>query len=105
MFFSWSRNRSFGKGPKKRELTDFNYSQSPPSFSLYKKVNFCRLVRTERLVFLVFFPLLQIFPLSTVAVSPRGRCPQEPVWSWGHRGQGNLRWVYQQGLPGTFVSA
>lgn len=33
MFFSWSRNRSFGKGPKKRELTDFNYSQSPPSFS------------------------------------------------------------------------
>uniref|UniRef100_A0A3Q1GPE3 Regulator of G protein signaling 12b n=1 Tax=Acanthochromis polyacanthus TaxID=80966 RepID=A0A3Q1GPE3_9TELE len=26
MFFSWSRNRSFGKGPKKRELTDFNYS-------------------------------------------------------------------------------
>uniref|UniRef100_A0A3P8TGY5 Regulator of G protein signaling 12b n=1 Tax=Amphiprion percula TaxID=161767 RepID=A0A3P8TGY5_AMPPE len=27
MFFSWSRNRSFGKGPKKRELTDFNYSQ------------------------------------------------------------------------------
>lgn len=31
MFFSWSRNRSFGKGPKKRELTDFNYSQSPLS--------------------------------------------------------------------------
>lgn len=55
MFFSWSRNRSFGKGPKKRELTDFNYSQSPPSFSLYKKVNFCRLVRTERLVFLGCF--------------------------------------------------
>lgn len=27
MFFSWSRNRSFGKGPKKRELTDFNYSE------------------------------------------------------------------------------
>lgn len=27
MFFSWSRNRSFGKGPKKRELADFNYSQ------------------------------------------------------------------------------
>ncbi|XP_005735894.1 regulator of G-protein signaling 12b isoform X3 [Pundamilia nyererei] len=26
MFFSWSRNRSFGKGPKKRELTDFNYN-------------------------------------------------------------------------------
>lgn len=26
-FFSWSRNRSFGKGPKKRELTDFNYSE------------------------------------------------------------------------------
>ncbi|XP_043970103.1 regulator of G-protein signaling 12b isoform X2 [Gambusia affinis] len=26
MFFSWSRNRSFGKGPKKRELADFNYS-------------------------------------------------------------------------------
>uniref|UniRef100_A0A087Y8W6 Regulator of G protein signaling 12b n=1 Tax=Poecilia formosa TaxID=48698 RepID=A0A087Y8W6_POEFO len=25
MFFSWSRNRSFGKGPKKRELADFNY--------------------------------------------------------------------------------
>ncbi|XP_028309583.1 regulator of G-protein signaling 12b isoform X3 [Gouania willdenowi] len=28
MFFSWSRNRSFGKGPKKRELTDFNYNFS-----------------------------------------------------------------------------
>uniref|UniRef100_A0A3Q2VNY8 Regulator of G protein signaling 12b n=1 Tax=Haplochromis burtoni TaxID=8153 RepID=A0A3Q2VNY8_HAPBU len=28
MFFSWSRNRSFGKGPKKRELTDFNYSHN-----------------------------------------------------------------------------
>ena len=27
VFFSWSRNRSFGKGPKKRELTDLNYSQ------------------------------------------------------------------------------
>uniref|UniRef100_A0A3P8W5T3 Regulator of G protein signaling 12b n=1 Tax=Cynoglossus semilaevis TaxID=244447 RepID=A0A3P8W5T3_CYNSE len=27
-FFSWSRNRSFGKGPKKRELTDFNYSDN-----------------------------------------------------------------------------
>lgn len=27
MFFSWSRNRSFGKGPKKRELADFNYSK------------------------------------------------------------------------------
>ncbi|XP_028273619.1 regulator of G-protein signaling 12b isoform X4 [Parambassis ranga] len=26
MFFSWSRNRSFGKGPKKRELADFNYN-------------------------------------------------------------------------------
>ncbi|CAL9700778.1 unnamed protein product [Knipowitschia caucasica] len=28
MFFSWSRNRSFGKGPKKRELADFNYNYS-----------------------------------------------------------------------------
>uniref|UniRef100_A0A8D3B118 Regulator of G protein signaling 12b n=1 Tax=Scophthalmus maximus TaxID=52904 RepID=A0A8D3B118_SCOMX len=28
MFFSWSRNRSFGKGPKKRELADFNYNFS-----------------------------------------------------------------------------
>ncbi|XP_062243974.1 regulator of G-protein signaling 12-like isoform X1 [Platichthys flesus] len=28
IFFSWSRNRSFGKGPKKRELTDFNYNFS-----------------------------------------------------------------------------
>uniref|UniRef100_A0A3B4T828 Regulator of G protein signaling 12b n=1 Tax=Seriola dumerili TaxID=41447 RepID=A0A3B4T828_SERDU len=28
MFFSWSRNRSFGKGPKKRELADFNYSHN-----------------------------------------------------------------------------
>lgn len=27
MFFSWTRNRSFGKGPKKRELADLNYSQ------------------------------------------------------------------------------
>ncbi|KAM8842637.1 regulator of G-protein signaling 12b isoform 1-T4 [Synchiropus picturatus] len=26
MFFSWSRNRSFGKGPKKRELADLNYN-------------------------------------------------------------------------------
>ncbi|XP_064190618.1 regulator of G-protein signaling 12-like isoform X1 [Anguilla rostrata] len=26
IFFSWSRNRSFGKGPKKKELTDFNYN-------------------------------------------------------------------------------
>lgn len=34
MFFSWSRNRSFGKGPKKRELTDFNYSQSFSFFSI-----------------------------------------------------------------------
>ncbi|TTI61473.1 Regulator of G-protein signaling 12 [Bagarius yarrelli] len=24
--FSWYRNRSFGKGPKKREITDFNYT-------------------------------------------------------------------------------
>ncbi|XP_060790025.1 regulator of G-protein signaling 12 isoform X3 [Neoarius graeffei] len=24
--FSWYRNRSFGKGPKKREITDFNYN-------------------------------------------------------------------------------
>lgn len=39
MFFSWSRNRSFGKGPKKRELTDFNYSQSFSFFPL----NSCRL--------------------------------------------------------------
>ncbi|XP_061101316.1 regulator of G-protein signaling 12b isoform X1 [Conger conger] len=28
IFFSWSRNRSFGKGPKKKELTDFNYNFS-----------------------------------------------------------------------------
>ncbi|KAK5927015.1 hypothetical protein CgunFtcFv8_022543 [Champsocephalus gunnari] len=28
LFFSWSRNRSFGKGPKKRELADFNYNFS-----------------------------------------------------------------------------
>ncbi|KAM7393726.1 hypothetical protein PAMP_020577 [Pampus punctatissimus] len=28
MFFSWSRNRSFGKGPKKRELADLNYNFS-----------------------------------------------------------------------------
>ncbi|XP_067354246.1 regulator of G-protein signaling 12b isoform X3 [Channa argus] len=28
MFFPWSRNRSFGKGQKKRELTDFNYNFS-----------------------------------------------------------------------------
>ncbi|KAM9769855.1 LOW QUALITY PROTEIN: regulator of G-protein signaling 12b [Menidia menidia] len=28
MFFSWSRNRSFGKGPKKRELADFNFNFS-----------------------------------------------------------------------------
>lgn len=28
MFFSWSRNRSFGKGPKKRELADLNYNYS-----------------------------------------------------------------------------
>ncbi|KAI4879716.1 hypothetical protein NFI96_013870 [Prochilodus magdalenae] len=26
--FSWYRNRSFGKGPKKREITDFNYSSN-----------------------------------------------------------------------------
>ncbi|XP_072240541.1 regulator of G-protein signaling 12b [Leuresthes tenuis] len=28
MFFSWSRNRSFGKGPKKRELIDFSMNSS-----------------------------------------------------------------------------
>uniref|UniRef100_A0AAZ3SF36 Regulator of G protein signaling 12b n=1 Tax=Oncorhynchus tshawytscha TaxID=74940 RepID=A0AAZ3SF36_ONCTS len=28
MFFSWSRNRSFGKGPKKRDLADINYSDN-----------------------------------------------------------------------------
>uniref|UniRef100_A0A3P8XW82 Regulator of G protein signaling 12b n=1 Tax=Esox lucius TaxID=8010 RepID=A0A3P8XW82_ESOLU len=28
-FFSWSRNRSFGKGPKKRDLADINYSEFP----------------------------------------------------------------------------
>ncbi|KAG7277259.1 hypothetical protein CRUP_036928, partial [Coryphaenoides rupestris] len=28
MFFSWSRNRSFGKGPKKRDLADLNYNLS-----------------------------------------------------------------------------
>ncbi|KAM6939630.1 regulator of G-protein signaling 12b [Xenentodon cancila] len=28
MFFSWSRNRSFGKGPKKRDLADFSYNFS-----------------------------------------------------------------------------
>ncbi|KAG7486405.1 regulator of G-protein signaling 12 isoform X1 [Solea senegalensis] len=28
MFLSWSRNMSFGKGPKKRELADFNYNFS-----------------------------------------------------------------------------
>ncbi|KAG9342499.1 hypothetical protein JZ751_016502 [Albula glossodonta] len=28
IFFSWSRNRSFGKGPKKKDLTDFNYNFS-----------------------------------------------------------------------------
>ncbi|XP_029114711.1 regulator of G-protein signaling 12b isoform X1 [Scleropages formosus] len=27
-FFSWSRNRSFGKGPKKRDLGDFSYNFS-----------------------------------------------------------------------------
>ncbi|XP_072543936.1 regulator of G-protein signaling 12 [Salminus brasiliensis] len=26
--FSWYRNRSFGKGPKKREITDFSYSSN-----------------------------------------------------------------------------
>ncbi|XP_053366291.1 regulator of G-protein signaling 12 isoform X2 [Clarias gariepinus] len=26
--FSWYRNRSFGKGPKKREITDFNYTSN-----------------------------------------------------------------------------
>ncbi|XP_058251492.1 regulator of G-protein signaling 12 isoform X1 [Hemibagrus wyckioides] len=26
--FSWYRNRSFGKGPKKREITDFNYNSN-----------------------------------------------------------------------------
>lgn len=26
-FFSWSKNRSFGKGPKKRDLADFNFSE------------------------------------------------------------------------------
>ena len=24
IFFSWSRNRSFGKGPKKRDLCDYS---------------------------------------------------------------------------------
>ncbi|KAJ8416474.1 hypothetical protein AAFF_G00357620 [Aldrovandia affinis] len=28
IFFSWSRNRSFGKGPKKRDIGDFNYDFS-----------------------------------------------------------------------------
>ncbi|KAG5845045.1 hypothetical protein ANANG_G00134670 [Anguilla anguilla] len=28
IFFSWSRNRSFGKGPKKRDFGDFNYDFS-----------------------------------------------------------------------------
>lgn len=40
MFFSWSRNRSFGKGPKKRELTDFNYSQWPLSVPPSKSSEF-----------------------------------------------------------------
>lgn len=27
MFFSWSRNRSFGKGPKKKEIGDINLGE------------------------------------------------------------------------------
>ena len=30
MFFSWSRNRSFGKGPKKKDIGDVNLGEAPP---------------------------------------------------------------------------
>lgn len=29
IFFSWSRNRSFGKGPKKRDLCDYSEYMNP----------------------------------------------------------------------------
>jgi len=79
MFFSWSRNRSFGKGSKKRELTDFNSSQwrsGPRRRSLASDLQ-VRILTTVS-----FF---QISPTAMVAVSPRGRCRREPAWSWGRR--------------------
>ncbi|KAK2860604.1 hypothetical protein Q7C36_004770 [Tachysurus vachellii] len=54
--FSWYRNRSFGKGPKKREITDFNYNsngrrESQGSLSSGASQDFnapCSTLRNER---------------------------------------------------------
>lgn len=32
IFFSWSRNRSFGKGPKKKDIGDINLGENIPDF-------------------------------------------------------------------------
>lgn len=34
-----------------------------------------------------------------VAVNPRVRCLQEPVWSWGHQGQGGMRSGWREKSP------
>lgn len=35
IFFSWSRNRSFGKGPKKKDIGDINLGEEQGSFEGY----------------------------------------------------------------------
>lgn len=37
--------------------------------------------------------VFQISLAAMVAVNPRVHCLQEPVWSWGHQGQGGTRSV------------
>lgn len=48
-----------------------------------------------------YYLIFQISLVAMVAVSPRVHCPQEPVWSWGHRGQGETRSVWKKASTET----
>lgn len=75
MFFSWSRNRSFGKGPKKRELADFNYSKF--EFLSINSTKFSNSMSLKIRHMLMF--VFQISLALMVVVNPRVLCLQEPV--------------------------
>lgn len=100
MFFSWSRNRSFGKGPKKRELTDFNYSQSPLSFSLFYDAS-------ELNVSFWGSPPHTPADFSTIngRRESQGSLSSGASLELGTSGSGKMEVGLSQGLPGTIVSA
>lgn len=104
IFFSWSRNRSFGKGSKKKDLGDYSeWSTSVTIVLNYFSSLFYYIYSTLRM--LINLPVCHFSVMNVICLSPqalqvvtdgenhRALCRLVQVWNLPHLVLEKMRWV------------